>query len=81
MRNGVTILSPYSVYKNGLFCSELREEGVLVSPAYSGYYIFPNFEVLRPALKRRGITTGEEMCEALFKEASVAVKSNTKSLK
>ena len=52
-----------------------------MSPPSSGYYIFPNFEVLRSALKRRGITTGEEMCEALFKEASVAVKSNTKSLK
>ena len=35
--------------------------------------MFPDFEVLREALKRRGITTGNSMCQAMLDEADVAV--------
>ncbi|KAI8497233.1 hypothetical protein Bbelb_251820 [Branchiostoma belcheri] len=54
-------------------CKELRAVGVKVVQPTSGYYILPNFEVLRPSLSKRGITTCTQMCEALFEEARVAL--------
>ncbi|XP_019613558.1 PREDICTED: uncharacterized protein LOC109461620 [Branchiostoma belcheri] len=54
-------------------CKELRAVGVKVVQPTSGYYILPNFEVLRTALSKRGITTCTQMCEALFEEARVAL--------
>ena len=29
--------------------------------------------MIRPALSKRGVTTGQEMCDLIFQEASVAV--------
>jgi len=54
-------------------CNKLREVGVKVHNAGSGYYIFPDFEVIRPALNKLHINTGEEMCEKILKETSVAL--------
>ena len=39
----------------------------------AGYYIFPDFEILKPVFQARGIKTCQQMCEALFNEAKVAV--------
>ena len=38
-----------------------------------GFYIFPDFEVIQENLKRRGITTSEELVTTLFDESSVSV--------
>ncbi|XP_078608061.1 aspartate aminotransferase-like [Branchiostoma floridae x Branchiostoma japonicum] len=54
-------------------CKELRSVGVKVVQPTSGFYILPNFEVLRKSLSKRGITTCTQMCEALFEEARVAL--------
>ncbi|XP_022100531.1 uncharacterized protein LOC110984548 [Acanthaster planci] len=56
------------------FCHrELTRCGVQAILPVAGYYIFPDFEILRPVLEARGILTCEQMCEALFKEADVVV--------
>ncbi len=47
-----------------------------MTPPNAGYYIFPNFEVLRGALNKRGITTGTQMCQAMLSEAKVAVSND-----
>ena len=52
---------------------ELRSAGVTVAEPRGGFYMFPNFEVIRPALVRRGITTGQAMCDAMLTDISVAV--------
>ncbi|XP_070535521.1 aspartate aminotransferase-like isoform X2 [Ptychodera flava] len=52
---------------------ELTSVGVKVVMSTAGYYMFPNFEILRPALNARGITTGNQMCDAIMNEASVAL--------
>ncbi|BFZ24662.1 hypothetical protein BsWGS_27701 [Bradybaena similaris] len=58
----------------GQFCArELRSEGVSVVEPTSGYYIFPNFEVIRPALQKRGILTCQGMCDLMLSEIAVAV--------
>ncbi|XP_035827722.1 aspartate aminotransferase [Aplysia californica] len=58
----------------GQFCArELRTVGVTVVEPTAGYYMFPNFEVIRPALAARGVHTGDQMCALMLKEAKVAV--------
>lgn len=56
------------------YCYEqLTAIGIKAVRPTAGYYMFPNFEVIREGLNRRGITTGDQMCEALFEESGVAV--------
>ncbi|XP_038058464.1 aspartate/prephenate aminotransferase-like [Patiria miniata] len=56
------------------FCHrELTGCGIKAIMPVAGYYIFPDFEVLRAVLEARGIQTCEQMCEALFKEGNVAL--------
>ncbi|XP_064643862.1 aspartate aminotransferase-like [Lineus longissimus] len=52
---------------------ELTSVGVKVVKPGGAYYMFPDFEVIRPALNKRGLTTGEEMTAAMLEEASVAL--------
>ena len=35
--------------------------------------MLPDFEVIRCALAKRGITTAQQMCDAIFEEVSVAL--------
>ncbi|KAK3106070.1 hypothetical protein FSP39_012043 [Pinctada imbricata] len=58
----------------GDYCHrELTSVGVKAIRPKSGYYIFPDFEILREKMESRGIVTCEDMCETLLQEASVAV--------
>ena len=43
------------------------------TPSEAGYYIFPDFGVCRPGLAKKGITTGEQMCNEIMSKKSVAV--------
>ncbi|XP_072033728.1 aspartate aminotransferase-like [Amphiura filiformis] len=52
---------------------QLTSVGVKAVMPTSGFYIFPDFEILKPAFDRRGIETCTQMCEALFEETNVAV--------
>lgn len=54
----------------------LRSVGVSVHESGAGYYIFPDFSVAREGLKKRGITTGEQMCDAMLQEADVALMAS-----
>lgn len=56
-------------------CRELQSLGVKLVPPSGGYYCFPDFECLRPALERRGIKNGQQFTEAIFTEANVALMS------
>lgn len=51
----------------------LTEVGVKAVKPQGGFYMFPDFEVIRCALASRGITTAQQMCDAIFEEASVAL--------
>ncbi|KAK3760442.1 hypothetical protein RRG08_065168 [Elysia crispata] len=52
---------------------ELRSANVQVPEPQGGFYLFPKFEVIRTALIRRGITTGQAMCDVMLEECSVAL--------
>ncbi|XP_033109459.1 aspartate aminotransferase-like [Anneissia japonica] len=54
-------------------CRELTSVGVKVMRSQAGYYMLPDFEILRPYLKKRGISTCQQLCDALFDEARIAV--------
>ncbi|XP_065054027.1 aspartate aminotransferase-like [Rhopilema esculentum] len=56
-----------------LVCRKLTSVGVKIAPPKGGFYMMPDFEVIRGALKKRGILTGNAMQDALLKEASVAI--------
>ncbi|XP_050729782.1 aspartate aminotransferase-like [Eriocheir sinensis] len=59
------------------FCyRELSSVGVGGVKSQAGYYYMADFEVVREGLKRRGITTSEQMSQAILKEADVAVMSS-----
>jgi len=49
----------------------LTEVGVKAVKPRGGFYMFPDFEVIRCALAKRGITTAQQMCDAIFEEVSV----------
>lgn len=53
--------------------SHLIEVGVKAVKPRGGFYMFPDFEVVRCALAKRGITTAQQMCDAIFEEVSVAL--------
>ena len=52
---------------------ELTSVGVRAVPSTAGYYFMPDFEVCREGFKKRGITTGQQMCDAMLQECKVAV--------
>ena len=49
--------------------------GVKMVTPKSGYYIFPDFEVIRSGLNKRGLKTCEEMCQLMLEECNVAVSN------
>lgn len=50
--------------------------GVQVCPAEAGYYIFPDFEMLRDRMHSRGILTGQQFCDTVLDEAAVSVSKS-----
>ena len=58
-----------------LFASELTSIGVKAMPSTAGYYFMPDFEAFRPGFNKRGIITGQDMCDAMLKECNVAVST------
>jgi aspartate aminotransferase len=49
-----------------------RAAGAEVPPPTAGFYLYPDFETVRPALAARGITTSPALAEALLGEAGIA---------
>ena len=56
-----------------IFSRELTSVEVECVEPKGGYYMFPNFEIIRKALTKRGIYSGQDMCQLMLKEANVAV--------
>lgn len=54
---------------------ELGSVGVGGVKSQAGYYYMADFEVVREGLKKRGITTSEQMSQAILEEADVAVRT------
>lgn len=55
-------------------CSELTSVGVKITRSTAGFYIFPDFGLVRESLQRRGIETVGQMCDVILEEAKVAVR-------
>lgn len=51
----------------------LREAGIMVHTPDGGFYLFLDFEIFREALRRRGISSAEQLCEVLLEETGVAL--------
>lgn len=62
---------------SNLCASKLNAAGVRTIPAQAGFYLFPDFDVVREGLNKRAIFTGQQMCDAILKEANVAVSAYT----
>ncbi|XP_033732889.1 LOW QUALITY PROTEIN: aspartate aminotransferase-like [Pecten maximus] len=52
---------------------ELTSVGVKAVEPTAGYYIFPDFGVVKYKLMQRGIETCQQMCDAIFAETCVAL--------
>lgn len=62
----------------GSWCAEtLRQAGVGVDDPDGAFYLFPDFEPLRPRLEARGVRTPEQLCAALLEETGVAILPGT----
>lgn len=58
----------------GRYCyNELTAVNVQCVLPKGGFYIFPNLEVIKQALKERGIVRCEDMVNAIFQESAVSV--------
>ena len=62
------------LFKKQIDFRELKNVGVASTPSQAGYYIFPDFRVCKPGLAKKGITTGEQMCNEIMKKKNVAVR-------
>jgi aspartate aminotransferase len=56
----------------GEAAARLRTRGVSLEPPVGGFYLFPDFSPLAPALASRGISRGSQLCERLLEETGVA---------
>lgn len=54
---------------------KLEDIGVKICSPTGGFYMFPDFEVLRDSLKQMGIETCHQMCKHLLDEKGIAVSS------
>ncbi|XP_065830087.1 aspartate aminotransferase-like isoform X2 [Oscarella lobularis] len=52
---------------------ELTSVGVEIVKPQGGFYMFPDFEVVRPYLRRKKAASGDKMCALILQEASVAL--------
>jgi aspartate aminotransferase len=58
----------------GRACAQrLRESGVRVADPIGAFYLFPDFSAHAEALRARGISTSEQLCERLLEETGVAI--------
>ena len=58
----------------GQRCAQiLQAAGVRVHAPVGAFYLFPDFSPFAERLARRGITSSDSLCEALLREAGVAV--------
>lgn len=53
--------------------AEFVRVGCLTRPPAAGFYLYPDFEPLRPALNRHGIDSGTQLAEVLLNRHSVGV--------
>ena len=68
-------ISESTVYLSGLPFRQLTGVGAKALLPTGGFYIFPDFEVIRESLKKRGVTTSEELVQTMFDESSVSVSN------
>lgn len=61
----------------GWATTEMRRAGLSVVEPAGAFYLFPDFEPIRPALAACGIRTDAELCERLLDEAGVAALPGT----
>ncbi|HEY8376532.1 MAG TPA: aminotransferase class I/II-fold pyridoxal phosphate-dependent enzyme [Nannocystis sp.] len=58
----------------GRWChARLVAAGIACAAPQGGFYLFPDFSPVRAALARRGVHTGEALCERLLQETGVAI--------
>ncbi|MFZ6177371.1 pyridoxal phosphate-dependent aminotransferase [Nannocystis pusilla] len=58
----------------GAWCHQhLSAGGIACAAPRGGFYLFPEFHGRAEALRRRGITSGEALCERLLEETGVAI--------
>jgi len=58
---------------SGWIWEHLDGTGALVARPDGAFYMFPDFEPLREKLAKRGVETGEQLCQTLLKETGVAM--------
>ncbi len=56
---------------------QLTGAGVAAVCPEAGFYLMPDFEKLRAGLLQAGIQNGQEMCDAMLREANVAVRNRS----
>jgi len=58
----------------GRYCAQrLRDAGAHVQPPRGAFYLFPDFGPFREALRQKGITTSQGLCERVLQDTGVAI--------
>ena len=61
----------------GWCATRLQQVGVAVDIPDGAFYLFPDFEPLRPQLQERGVRTAEDLCREILEGTGVAVLPGT----
>jgi len=61
----------------GWCATRLQQAGVAVDIPDGAFYLFPDFEPLRPQLQERGVHTAEDLCREILEATGVAVLPGT----
>lgn len=59
------------------FTDALQQGGIDVEAPHGGFYLFPNFDVMREKLAKRGIFSSDQLCKKLLEDTGVAVLPGT----
>ena len=62
----------------GVWCAgRLQQAGIAVDIPDGAFYLFPDFEPIRPQLEARGVHTAEDLCREILEATGVAVLPGT----
>ncbi|GMQ80924.1 MAG: aspartate transaminase AspB [Rhodothermia bacterium] len=56
---------------------KFRKSGLQTADPTGGFYLFPDFELLREPLRQRDISTSDQLCQKLLEETGVATLPGT----
>ncbi len=73
LRSHIETMSEIHGFAGRYLCNRFTEMKLHCPRPEGSFYLFPDFDYYRDALRKRGIITGQKLCQELLEKAKVAV--------